>query len=854
MSAALLERPDARRAPNGGVPARRAVVRWAWRLFRREWRQQLLVWALIVVAVAATLIGAAVSTNTPAPPNADFGTATDMATFNTPDPHLSAQIAALQQRFGKADVIYNQTVAIPGSINSYILRSQDPHGPFGQPMLSLVSGHYPVGPGQVAVTSGLASTFKLKVGSVWQMGGKTRTVVGIVADPMDTLHDFALVAPGQVTGPAQVTVLFDAHGVSPAKIGKNVSAESGQTAQNIVNPQTITVVAATLGMLLIALVSIGGFTVLAQRRLRSIGMLGSIGATNRHIRLVVAANGAVVGVAGAVAGLVVGLAGWLAYRPVVESGAHHLIGPFQIPWWIVGVAMVLAVIATFLAALRPARAVARLPIVAALSGRPAPPKKVHRWAAPAGIVFFVIAFVLIGDAATRGSNGSSQGSAYQALVGGFVALIVAVVLLAPFLVSVLARVGTRGPVSVRLALRDMARYRARSGSALGAISVGILIAVVVCVASAARFGNVLDYAGPNLTSSQLIVYAVGQGPGGGPGGPGSGGSGNPPAPSMASQERTAHTIATALGSHSVALESTNATLQHAQAGRNWSGPVYVATPQLLAEFGIKASQVNPNADILTMRPGLSTMSKMQLVYGNYFIQNGAGPGNGPGRGGGPNSRQFPCPPSDCLANPMIQTVNALPSGTSAPNTLTTEHAVQALHLRPSLFVAGWLIQTPQPLTASQVSNARLTAAAGGLSIETRNSIPSLTTITDWATAAGTFLALCILGMSIGLIRSETARDLRTLTATGASPPTRRMITATTAGALAFLGAVLGTIAGYIAAIAFFQDNQLDGLSSLTSIPVTNLLIIVVGMPLVAFVAGWLLAGREPAVISRQPME
>ena len=71
-----------RRGPaNGGVPARRAVIRWAWRLFRREWRQQLLVLALIVVAVAATVVGAAVATNTPPPAGAGFGTAQDLATF-----------------------------------------------------------------------------------------------------------------------------------------------------------------------------------------------------------------------------------------------------------------------------------------------------------------------------------------------------------------------------------------------------------------------------------------------------------------------------------------------------------------------------------------------------------------------------------------------------------------------------------------------------------------------------------------------------------------------------------------------------------------------------------------------------
>jgi hypothetical protein len=38
------------------------------------------------------------------------------------------------------------------------------------------------------------------------------------------------------------------------------------------------------------------------------------------------------------------------------------------------------------------------------------------------------------------------------------------------------------------------------------------------------------------------------------------------------------------------------------------------------------------------------------------------------------------------------------------------------------------------------------------------------------------------------------------------------------------------------------------------VPVRQLLIICVGMPVVAAVVGWLLAGREPSVISRQPLE
>ena len=52
-TATITERPVVAGTSDGGVPARRAVIRWAWRLFRREWRQQLLVLTLLMIAVAA---------------------------------------------------------------------------------------------------------------------------------------------------------------------------------------------------------------------------------------------------------------------------------------------------------------------------------------------------------------------------------------------------------------------------------------------------------------------------------------------------------------------------------------------------------------------------------------------------------------------------------------------------------------------------------------------------------------------------------------------------------------------------------------------------------------------------------
>ena len=59
----LAHRSAPRGPKNGGVAARRAVVRWAWRMFRREWRQQILVTALLTVAVAAAISSVTVAYN-----------------------------------------------------------------------------------------------------------------------------------------------------------------------------------------------------------------------------------------------------------------------------------------------------------------------------------------------------------------------------------------------------------------------------------------------------------------------------------------------------------------------------------------------------------------------------------------------------------------------------------------------------------------------------------------------------------------------------------------------------------------------------------------------------------------------
>jgi len=206
--APVADRPPTR---GGGAPARRAIRRWAWRLLRREWRQQVLILALLTVAVGVTTVGLGLVENVQGSDLAVFGTANSRIDIADPGAAgVPADLAAVRQRFGTAEAIVHASVPVPGSISPVDLRAQDPAGRFGAPMLRLVSGQYPTGAGQAAVTSAVATTFSLKIGSSWLVAGELRRIVGIVENPKDLQDGFGLVAPGQISSPSVLTLLFNA--------------------------------------------------------------------------------------------------------------------------------------------------------------------------------------------------------------------------------------------------------------------------------------------------------------------------------------------------------------------------------------------------------------------------------------------------------------------------------------------------------------------------------------------------------------------------------------------------------------------------------------------------------------------
>ncbi len=854
MTATLRERSPSRVDENGGTPARKAIVRWAWRLFRREWRKQTLVLLLLVAAIAATIVGLGAVTNAAqlkASPT--FGTANTLVALPGSDRDISGDVAALQARFGVVESIVHESAPIPGSVADLDVRAQDPSGPYGHAMLRLDGGRYPTGAGEVAFTSQAAKSLGVQLGGQWEFGDRSLRIVGIVENPLDLLDQFALLAPGQADNPQSVSLLLNASSRAfesfrlPSHAGLNVSSRDAADQALIAG---VVLVISTLGLVFIGLMAVAGFAVMAHRRQRALGMLGALGATDRQLRLVVLANGGAVGVTAAVVGGLVGLAAWFALAPTIQTIAHHRVDRYALPWWAICTALLLTFITAVAAAWWPARAVARMSPMTALSGRPPQPQPAHRFAAFGGVL-------LAGGVVLLAFTDQQR---VGFIIGGTVATAVGLLFFAPLGIRLVSAGGRHSTIAVRLALRDLVRYQARSGAALGAITLAIGIAATIAInASASDTPNPVG----NLASNQLVVHV-------------SRGLSGDPVPALS--ETQAQTAVSGVNELAATLHASTLELDEAYDAHSapvslngdggattttpgQAGPVggqssgyltavlakitqkgrgvqmsnmqamYVAIPAVLARYGIAATDIDSDADIISSRTDLAGLQ----IFHPYTP--------------GPNATKAQrTQRGDEITTPVVQVMSKLPANSSGAVTLLTPHAMQTLGL--TTLPAGWLLQTSHPLTKAQTDLATTTAARAGLYVETRHPASSLAPLRNGATGVGMLLALGVLAMTVGLIRSESAAEVRTLAATGASSTTRRTLTGATSAALAFLGAVMGTAGAYAALLAWYRSD----LTPLGRVPVVDLIAILVGLPVLAYCGGWLLAGREPTRVSRQLLE
>ena len=155
--------------------------------------------------------------------------------------------------------------------------------------------------------------------------------------------------------------------------------------------------------------------------------------------------------------------------------------------------MGLVVAAATAAAWWPARAVARVSITDALSGRPQGPQPARQSAGLAAL------FVAIGVACLARADRTSA----LLLGSGAVAIVVGVLLASPLVIRLLSPAAGHLPVAVRLALRDLGRYQASAAAALAGISLSLGIPVAIVIAASAA-ENDADLG--NVSESQMLVW------------------------------------------------------------------------------------------------------------------------------------------------------------------------------------------------------------------------------------------------------------------------------------------------------------------------------------------------------------
>ena len=799
-------------------PATRAVMRWSLRLFRREWRQQLLVLALLTTAVAAGVALATVAINSSSAVAQPFGGADTRITIAGGDAEAAARsIAAAEDQYGTDDVTAHQSVAVPGATDKLEVRDQNPEARYSRNILDLTAGRFPRAAGEVALTDDAADLLGAGLHDEVTLGRSQATVVGLVENPADLGDDFALVAPGTLATPDEITVLVDTSLRRGGSEGIGFSMETLGNDNQEAAIAALVLAATTLALALVGLLASAAFVVVAQRRQRQLGMLMALGATDRHVRLVMLATGAISGAAAAVVGTLVGVVGWLFLAPAVESAANHRIARADLPWPLIAAVALLAVAAASLAAWLPARSVSRLPVMAALAGRPAAPRPVRR------PLLVAVALVAAGAVAIALANPLSTHVQPVLFVGGLVAVVVGTVLAAPGAIRAVGRLAPRLPVGPRVALRDLARYQARAAAALGAITIGLAVSIGIVAVSAAAEPAPED---GNLSSSELLIL---------PSGPD--GDAVAPAPDLTAEgtaafDQGAEAVIAALGGDMASAPIDVATstrpmpdglprepisigVARSERTVEGRGVPYVATPEVLDLYGIDPQSIEPGVELLTSRD-------------EPFLLMDLTAGRDPGEA-------------------AVQHVD-LPTWSSAPNALIPEDAM-ARHGWVAVR-AGWIVEAPAPLTSEQLAAARDAAADAGLAVASRPTQDEQAALRKGATLAGGFLAVAIVAIAVGLIRGEARRDVRTLTATGAKARTRRALTSATAAGLAVPGVLLALAGAYLALVASYHAD----LGRLVPIPLAQLLPLAIGTPLVAAGVGWLLAGREPRTFARQELE
>jgi putative ABC transport system permease protein len=467
---------------------------------RRPWRTVLVV--LLVAVPVAALVAADIAYRTDRlRTTGEFGTAS-----------VRAQLWGPPASFGDDDIeavlppgtpyswwyetgLPLRDAASPDGVHFTTVMSIDPAAPINEGIVRVVEGRNAAAGDEITLTASTADDFGVGVGDRLALvrPDQSFTVVGIVATAG---QGSAMIAPGfdwsAVRQGARFATVLAGDEADPADaidstwVWKVAAAVNGtasvdqRTSEDRSDPIALFFgwLGGTIAMGVLGIVVASAFAVSGRRQLVTIGQLSATGADASVLRRFLALQGTFSGAAGAV----VGVAGGAV---LVAALDEHIRRDGRLAIHVIDIAIVAitAVVVATGAALVPARSLATTSVLTALGGRrpvaPVRPRQVRIGAmlTGGGLVVLVLCFA-------AGNSGSGSEAIVLIAALAAIALLAGICCLAPAIVSAIARAGRGAGGSLRLAIRDLERHRARSGA--------LLAAVIVVGAGVIAIGSAVD--------------------------------------------------------------------------------------------------------------------------------------------------------------------------------------------------------------------------------------------------------------------------------------------------------------------------------------------------------------------------
>lgn len=468
------------------MSALRPLARLAVRDARHHpWRSALIV-VLIALPVAAFvfgLIGMRTVPNTTAEIRAkSIGSAEALV---VPTASREAVVTRRIEAAGFRVVPWEQGQAVlrAGTMRmSADLADVDVDDPLTAGLWDLRSGSFPARDGEILLTRSAARRLGVGVGDTVVMEESSRrfTVTG--------LADAARLEMRQAVGPdvmeglpstsrAEPQLLLGARPAGPGDPQALALATSGpDVAQSVVWPnavntgsvgrdaQALLYMLGTLGLLAFGLVVASAMAVGARRQLRVLGLLGAAGASPRQRSGSLLLQGASLGAAGTAVGIAGGLMAWSLGRDALENWYGEPIGGTVIAAGELVLVVVVALAVAIGASLLPARVAARTSVLQALGGRRPTPRVPLRMPV-AGVALSGIGLVML----AYGLRHRPDSGVPLAATAGVALTVAGTVVAVPYLVGLLEHAAGVLRGTGRLAVRDVARHRGRTGPVVAAV-------------------------------------------------------------------------------------------------------------------------------------------------------------------------------------------------------------------------------------------------------------------------------------------------------------------------------------------------------------------------------------------------